>query len=728
MRTVVTALGLAAVLFAGLIAPRSAAASGAGTNTVNAASATYADAASRRYSTSSNIVVATIAQLSAIVVNPKELAANPAADSVPAGSPAVRTFTITNTSNIPDAYQLDQLTAGTLSITGAQWLTASGPVPTGINGSISPTIAPGASIAVQVTIATTGLAIGQAVSVVLDAHTTVTGTANGIVHDNGKQWIVAAAGPALTGPGGSNTQIAKSVNAVALVQSQPGNTVTFSIALMNSGGSAATNVVVTDPVPVGLTIVATSPQINGVAAGAQASINGQTIAFTIPTLAAGASLTVSFDATLPPGAVLGASFLNVASVSAQGLAAQQTSPATVLAGLANVVYDGFGGDAARIGGATVTLYDASGHIVKLAGSALSAGSSVARLPQGLSAVFGNTANPYVTGSDGSYGFALTGAQVGTGGRYYLTIAAAGYLNRKIALDITPGAQGLFYDVTQSSEDGQPLAMAGAFTLTRQNVSLNDIFGVFGNLPLFAQRTIVVTKTVDKQAASAGDALSFKITFENQSQYAIGSTTVVDTMPAGMVYIRGSARLDGSPLEPVVAGRNLTWTITALPSGAAHTITYAATIVGSVAPGTNLTNSVTASGTIPSTAATASGNANVTVLVLDGPLSVRRIVTGRVFVDTAHKGHFMRGDRVLGGVRVVMEDGSYAITDAQGEFNFPSVRPGEHVLRLDPLTLPGSVKLDPDVPLNSPHATQRLLHGVLDDATMDDVQFALEPRS
>ncbi|MGB8267693.1 MAG: hypothetical protein WCE44_15315 [Candidatus Velthaea sp.] len=721
MRLVATALALAGALL-GLAAPRCFAATVGGTSLVNIASATYSDAASRHYATVSNPVVATVDHLSAIVVNPKQPAANPASDGTPAGTPVTRTFTITNDSNITDAYQIDQLSAGSLPVGAVNWMTPAGPLATGVNGSLSPAVAPGASISVQVTIATTGLPLGQTVAVTLGVHTTVTGTANGIVRDTGKQWIIGATGPSLSGPSGSNTQVGKSVNASTVVQSQPGETVTFSISLTNTGGSAATGVVISDPVPATLSIVDGSAQINGVPAGSQAVVTGQTIAFTIPTLGSGATLVASFQTTLPPGATLGSSFVNVASVAAQGVAAAQTTPATVLAGQADVIFDGFNGGTARIGSATVTLLGPDGKIVKIAGPATS--NSKARST--LASVIGNTANPFITGPDGAYGFAITGAQIGKGGRYQLTIAAANYLNRRIALDISPGVEGQLYSVVQTALDDQPLAAAGRFSLTRQNVSLENVFGVFGNLPIFPQRTITVTKDIDKQAAAAGDALVYHVNFENQSQYPIGATTIVDTLPGGMVYIGGSGRFDGKVLDPVVSGRTLTWPLATLPTGASHQITYAATILGSVAPGTNLTNAVAVTGTIPGTTAVTSSNATVTVLVLDGPFSPRRVVTGRVFVDLTGRGHFARGDTPVAGVRVVLEDGSYAITDAQGQFSFPSVRPGAHVLRLDPLTLPHTVLADPAVPMNSIHATQRLLHGVLDDGTMDDVQFSLVP--
>ncbi|MDP9025528.1 MAG: DUF11 domain-containing protein, partial [Candidatus Eremiobacteraeota bacterium] len=553
------------------------AASVGGTSIVNAVSATYNDAAGNVYQTSSNAIVATIVSLSAIVVSPKEAAGNANADGAAVASTTVRTFVVTNASNIPDAYQIDKLNAGALTITNVAWITASGPLKTGVNGVISPVVAPGAQIAVQVTISTIGLTIGASIPVTIEAHTTVAGTANGIVSDSGQQWIVGTSGPSLVGPGGPNTQVSKTVNQKQLVQSQPGNIVVFDIAAKNAGGGPATNVVISDPVPVGLSVDLSSATIDGAPAGGQATLIGQTISFVIPSLAGGASLDVSFKAMLPRGSTLGESFVNVASIAADGIPAQATTPADVFAGTSNIVFDGYQGGSHPVVGATVSLLDASARPVSLSAKS----------------------NPYITGPDGTYSFAIPAASIPVGGaRFYLTIVANGYLNRKIAIDLTPASQAGFYNVTQTSVDGQPLAVAGGFTLTKNNVSLSDVFGLFGNLPLFAQSTIVVTKTVDRQAASAGDRLLFSIQFQNQTSVAFTDVTVIDTLPAGMVYLSGTAREDGKPLEPAVEGRQLTWTQSMLAAAETHTLTYAATIFGSVAPGSTLTNTVAAAGAGP----------------------------------------------------------------------------------------------------------------------------------
>lgn len=695
---------IVAVLCVLLAQPATATTPG-GSDITNAASLTYRDGSGNVYQTTSNVVTAQIATLSALVVTPKEAAANPVSDLAPVNASTVRTFTITNTSNITDAYQIGALTSGSLSVTSIAWSTPSGPIVTGVNGAVSPAVAPGASIAATLTIATSGLTVGQSVPVSLTAHTTVTGTANGIVQDRGTQWIVGGTAPHLSGPSGPNTSVLKTVNNSLVVQSQPGASVTFTIAAMNSGGTAATNVIVSDPVPSPLSVDLSSATIDGAPAGAEATLQGQTITFTMPTLAAGATVEVAFKATLPSTLSTGASFINVATISATGIPPVPTTPANVFDGSSNIVFDGFAGASHPVAGAIVTLLDAAGQPVRSNG----------------------LANPSVTGPDGSYSFALPASAISPGGSTFtITITAANYLNRRIGLTITPGDDG-FYNVTSTSGDGEPLAMPGGFTLTRTNVALKDVFGLFGNLPLFNQNTIVVTKTVDKQAVAAGDRMIFTLGFQDEAGFPFTGVTIVDTMQSGLVYLTGTGKIDQTTVEPIVSGRTLTWTLPTLAAAESHQITYAATVVPDVAPGSTLVNSVAVTGTATLGNLPITATASTTITVIEGLLNMRRVVTGRVFFDDRHNGYFTKGDRPIAGVRVYLEDGSFVVTDSAGDFSFPSVRPGMHVLRVDPLTLPPAAKTRSDEPMNTNYSLQRLLHGVLDDGTMEDVEFAIVPK-
>ncbi len=83
---------------------------------------------------------------------------------MPQGQSAVRTFTISNTSNITDAYRITAANVSAGKIASLVFITPGGPLPIAVGSSISPMVPAGGTIAVRVTVVTNGLAIGQSLS------------------------------------------------------------------------------------------------------------------------------------------------------------------------------------------------------------------------------------------------------------------------------------------------------------------------------------------------------------------------------------------------------------------------------------------------------------------------------------------------------------------------------------------------------------------------------------
>jgi uncharacterized repeat protein (TIGR01451 family) len=239
--------------------------------------------------------------------------------------------------------------------------------------------------------------------------------------------------------------------------------------------------------------------------------------------------------------------------------------------------------------------------------------------------------------------------------------------------------------------------------------------------MFTPHPLTVSKTVDRDIASGGDRLVYTLQVGNAGAQ-FGTTHVVDTLPVGVVYAPGTARLDGAPVEPVRNGRTLTWTLPALT--AQHTIVYACAVLPYTAEGTTLVNIVDVDA-ISAGGARVTGAATADTQVVAGALGDRIVITGRVFVDRAETGRFRSGDKGISGVRIYLENGESVTTDTYGRFTFPSVHPGQHVLRVDATTLPSSVKPFPDRRYDSTRSLQRLLHGLYDSGLMQDVEFAVE---
>jgi len=726
------AMGLAVSLIAS--AAGRGEASPAGVVITNTVTAQYSDPQGLHYGVQSNTVAVSIAAVSAIAVSPKETAVDPVTEGFPGGTPIVRTFTISNAGNVADAYTIQSANTGAGTISSVAFVTPSGTVPVTLGSTTSPTLQPGESIAVQLAIATTGAAVGTAFPIALTARSTNAAPANGLVSDSGKEWALAQPGASIAGPGGPATSVNKLVDQVRTHTATPGETVTYSIIFKNYGGSPATNVVIVDDVPAGIVALPQTAALNGTNIASSATLAGQRLTVKVGTLGVGVVDTLTFDATVQSGAAAGASYVNVASLTADGFAAITTTPASVLVGLGNVCYDGYAGGGSPVNGATLTLRDfATKAIVTLPAIGSSpATSSIFRSP--LDFLIGvpagglppNTANrnPFATGADGAYSFVFTQSQLGTlvqPAQYELDITAPGYRDRRIQVTISPDASGLLYNATLRELDEQMLAVPGGFALVANSVSLSEVFGLLGNLPLFAPHPLAVSKTVDRDAASGGDRLLYTLQVGAQgSQF--GATRVVDTLPAGVVYAPGTARVDGVPVEPRREGRILTWTFPALDGQ--HTIIYACVVMPFTSEGATLVNIVDVDA-VSSTGLHVSSTASADTRVVAGALGNRIVITGRVFVDLAKSGRFRDGDRGVAGVRIYLEDGSSVTTDQYGRFTFPSVHPGQHVLRLDPSTLPATVRAFDDRRYDSPRSLQRLLHGIYDAGLMHDVNFAVD---
>ena len=698
---IVVAIALGSIV--STIAPSAAAA--ANVRIVNQAALTYTDGNNDSFVSVSNALVATTVQVSADTLTPNNPACDPVADAVSAGRTFTKTFTLINGGNGADAF--------TASATASAGRVVSTAFTSNGNAVASPaTIPAGGSLQVVVTVDATGVPIGNDIEVVATARSSGRGQ-NGTSTATATQCAVVATAAVLTGLTGSGSAIQKLVDGTPATQSQPGSVVSYSIGFRNSGDAPAIATVVADDVPVGVTPIASGATRDGKPLAPSAvTIHGQTIDLSVGDLAPHAATTIVFNATVANVTTPGTVTINVANVSASNIASARTSPAAVLVGSANIVFDGTIGAKLPIAGATVTLVD-HGAVAKAATA-----SSV--VPDSTSNAAATGVSPYVTQSGGAYYFTLSP----TSGAhdFDMITTAPSYVTRRIELKMTPDPTKSFFSVTATSLDGLPLTDPGTFLLTTKSVTIQATNGLFGNIPMFRTQEVVISKLVDRQTASAGDRLVYTIDVSNNGT-PLGATTVTDPLPAGIRYAPGTGRVDGIPTEPTRIGSSLAWTLPTLAKQ--HVVTFAAVILPDVGESTTLTNvasvaaHVATSGTYVVTA-----QASATTDVIAGLFSNRTVITGRVYVDRDGLGVFRRGDVGVANVRVYLEDGESITTDQDGKFDFPSVRPGLHVLRLDETTLPPGVRAFDERRIDLERSTRRLVHDPFDGGLLQDVNFAV----
>ncbi|MGI9218744.1 MAG: SdrD B-like domain-containing protein [Hydrogenophaga sp.] len=222
--------------------------------------------------------------------------------------------------------------------------------------------------------------------------------------------------------------------------------------------------------------------------------------------------------------------------------------------------------------------------------------------------------------------------------------------------------------------------------------------IFNNhIPLDPVSSPVVSKVGDKNVAEVGDSMRYTIRITNGVVPA-STVTVADMLPAGFRYIPGTARLGGAALpDPAGAGtRSLNFSIGAMAANAQVELTYFVRLgVGSQqGDGTNRATAIftTAGGTVRSNTAAFKVN------VQGGVFSNEGCIVGTVYSDCDgnHVQNNAGGSREIGipGVRLVMLDGSYVITDAEGKYSVCGVKPQTHVIKVDRKTLPLGARLLP----------------------------------
>jgi uncharacterized repeat protein (TIGR01451 family) len=233
-----------------------------------------------------------------------------------------------------------------------------------------------------------------------------------------------------------------------------------------------------------------------------------------------------------------------------------------------------------------------------------------------------------------------------------------------------------------------------------SVAVAEAFAVEGGLPdvLLSNRVetpivpplLSVAKTADRASAAPGDAVVFALTIRHTaSAPLLPEVTVVDRLPDPLRFVPGSLRVEGETRpDPEIApdASTLRIPLGPLAPGESRVVSLAARVVAG-AREEELVNRAHAEGVTPAGAPVASPEATAAVRIVPGPFRQEGHLVGRVFVDQDGNGLPGSSEPGVPGVWVSLEDGRGAVTDVTGRWSLLGVRPGLHVLRMDPATLP-----------------------------------------
>jgi hypothetical protein len=231
-------------------------------------------------------------------------------------------------------------------------------------------------------------------------------------------------------------------------------------------------------------------------------------------------------------------------------------------------------------------------------------------------------------------------------------------------------------------DGLPFTIVdGSYGRT---IVLADPAPVRIDIPVDPPSTpIILVKNASASEAEPGGVIQYRISLTNpDTRLATGPILVDDRFGAMMRLRAKSVRVDGAKVTALVAsdGRSFRLALPALAPGGTSRISYALDVRADAAEGDaiNQAEAVDDRGN-------ESNRGGAIVRIRRDSIADRMTIIGRVTDGGCVAG--AKAAPGLPGVRLMLEDGSYAVTDADGRYHFEGVKPGTHVVQLDDMTLP-----------------------------------------
>ncbi len=207
-------------------------------------------------------------------------------------------------------------------------------------------------------------------------------------------------------------------------------------------------------------------------------------------------------------------------------------------------------------------------------------------------------------------------------------------------------------------------------------------------PLAPAVVLFAEKSASRPVVEWGDEFDYRVRVANRSDSALASVTLDDALPPGFTYVRGTARIGGVPApDPAGApGPRLDHALGSLAPRGEVELVYRARVGPGAPAGDARSEAVAHSGVATSNTALA------VVRVQGDAFADEAMVTGTVYYDANRDGRLSPGEPGLAGVRLYLDDGSFAVTDEHGRYSLTGLTPRTHALKVDRTTLPPSAEV------------------------------------
>ncbi len=346
-----------------------------------------------------------------------------------------------------------------------------------------------------------------------------------------------------------------------------GEAVMFTITVSNAGPDTATNVGVSDIVPVGYT------NISNVSDGGV--VNGNNVSWSIASVASGASVQVSFTAEVVAPTGVTNEYVNTAQISASDQSDPDSTPNNDDGDQSEDDEDNAsvspGGD---LGEADLMLTKSVDNAVPNIGEAVmftitvsNAGPDTATnvgvsdiVPVGYTNISNVSDGGVVNGNNVSWSIAsvASGASVQVSFTAEV-VAPTGVTNEYVNTAQISASDQSDPDSTPNNDDGDQ----------SEDDEDNASVSPGGDL---GEADLMLTKSVDNAVPNIGEAVMFTITVSNAGPDTATNVGVSDIVPVGYTNISNVS--DGG----VVNGNNVSWSIASVASGASVQVSFTAEVV------------------------------------------------------------------------------------------------------------------------------------------------------
>ena len=254
------------------------------------------------------------------------------------------------------------------------------------------------------------------------------------------------------------------------------------------------------------------------------------------------------------------------------------------------------------------------------------------------------------------------------GNYHLQALSLGYSHDSPCIDT--GKQGI--GAPTNDLDGNPRPQGSEADIGCYEASST------------ATRLANLTKAANRNRATYGDIITYSLTIQNTSSENMVNTIIEDTLPKGLKYIKGTAKLDNTTIaNPTSIRRTKGFNLGTLLANTIYTLKYK-TVIGAGSSYGRATNRAT----LTSQQATdLSPTAEETITIIPNPLFNASTIIGKVFHDTNQNGYQDKGELGLFDVTLITEDGFMVTTDAHGRYHIDGLKPQTKVIAVMTKTLP-----------------------------------------